>query len=344
MYGQINQLDDARQSLAMAVDQLTKLVALDANESRDRHDLAICYNNLSYVERDVDHAAAELAAQRAITTLAKLADENPNEYVYRADLALFHNNLGAIRGRDGRWESACQSYDRAIALQRQLVRQAPHVVGYRQGLAASLTNLGQSQAAGGDIDAALRTFEESKQHAERLVDDFPTEVQFHSLLGGVLNNQAMIQEESGQLDAALENYAAAIIHQRKAFELAPRMSDFREFLSKHYFNYGRALRSAGKPAQAGEMALERRQLWPKHGRHLYEVAVELATAVEQLAEQNESDEDSATSSRFAREAKLTWNDAVAAGYDPADAPRSLDGLPELSENWAEPTTARAEGL
>src|SRR5690606_30897409 len=152
----------------------------------------------------------------------------------------------------------------------------------------------------------VRPFEEAQQLASRLVGDFPSQDQLRSKLLRVVNNHAMVEERAGQLNAAHNGYAAASVHRRMAFDLAPQMADFREYLSKHLFNYGRALRSAGKPAQAAEIALERRQLWPEHGRHLYEIALELVTAAEQLSEQSKQKDDLAASARFAQQAKATW--------------------------------------
>jgi serine/threonine protein kinase/Flp pilus assembly protein TadD len=347
MYGQQGKQDAARESLALAIDQLQQLVATDSSRQRDRHDLAICYNNLSYVERDVDSTAASESCGQAIAILSELVDKDPHDLALRSDLALFHNNSGAIQGRTSQWESACASYRQAIALQRQLVRQAPHVVGYRYGLATSLTNLGQALSASGDVPKAMETFGESKGLALELAEDFPTEVQFQSLLGGALNNLAMVEEQSGQLDVALEDYASAVAHQRNAFDLAPQVSDYREFLSKHYFNYGRALRAAGKPAEAAEAALARRRLWPGHGQHLYEIAVELALAAEQLARQGGADDDVALRKRLDGEAKKTLQAAAAAGYDIVQANRRThDSRSPLPHNWdrllAEAAAAQAQ--
>jgi len=106
-------------------------------------------------------------------------------------------------------------------------------------------------------------------------------------------------------------------------DLAPDVSDFRKFLSKHYFNCGRALRAASKPAEAGEAALARRRLWPGHAEHLYEIAIELALASEQLAGEDPSEEELAQSKELADEAKKTLQNAAAAGYDITQASKKL---------------------
>lgn len=334
MYGQQGQHEAARASLALAIDGLKGQVAANSSRQRDQHDLAICYNNLSYVERDVDCQAALGSCRQAIAILSPLVDQSPLDAALRSDLALFHNNLGAIQGRLDQWQPSCEAYRQAVALQQQLVRQSPQVVGYRYSLAASLMNLGQALSTSGDVDAALETFGQSRQLARELTDDFPAEVQFQSLAGGVLNNLAMVEEQSGQLDTALKDYAAAIGYQRSALDLAPQVSDFREFLSKHYFNYGRALRAAGRAAEAGEAALARRRLWPHDGQHLYEIAVELALAAEQLDGQGQTDDAAAQGRRLAEEATNTLQASAETGYDIAQASgQAVDRQSSLPGNW-----------
>jgi len=90
----------------------------------------------------------------------------------------------------------------------------------------------------------------------------------------------MAAEMAGDLPSALANYETAIDHQRAAVEQGPQQAQYREYLSKHYFNYSRALRAAGQPVEAAHVAIERRQLWPSHSDHLYQVAWELAAAAE----------------------------------------------------------------
>jgi hypothetical protein len=114
------------------------------------------------------------------------------------------------------------------------------------------------------------------------VHDYPNELTFRSLAGAVLNNRAMALETSERPEESLPVYEAAITHQQLAFDEAPQVAEYREFLSKHLFNYGRALRNSDRPQDAAHVALQRRQLWPTNGLHLGQVAVELAEAASQI--------------------------------------------------------------
>jgi tetratricopeptide (TPR) repeat protein len=313
--GRLGRAEDARGALNASIQLLEKLVAEAPHESGARYDLAIGHNNLSFVERQFDLPASEQSCRRAITLLEKLVAEDAAPLAYRSDLALCYNNLGAILGRREQWQEACNSYERAINLQRQLTRQASAVVSYRRDLAVSLNNLGQAQQQLGDLSAATASFGAAQEIVALLVSDYSDELTFRSLYGAVLNNRAMALEKAGEMEDALAAFELAIVNQRIACERAPQVAEYREFLSKHYFNYGRALRSAGQPAKAAAVALDRRKLWPEHGEHLGQIAVELAQAATQLGEQAGADGASQHVKKIESQIVDTLQAAAAAGCD-----------------------------
>jgi tetratricopeptide (TPR) repeat protein len=193
-------------------------------------------------------------------------------------------------------------------------------------LAVSWNNLGQAlQSSGGENAAAQASdaFDSARQIIEQLVDDYPEELSFRSLCGAVYNNRAMALEAADRLDDALAAYAKAIEQQRTAYDRAPQIPEYREFLSKHYFNYGRALRDAGRPAEAAEISLARRELWPGDGQRLGQVAVELAlAAVAARAARDGGNSDAQDrdelADRLEAETAATLRDAAAAGGNLAD--------------------------
>jgi hypothetical protein len=151
------------------------------------------------------------------------------------------------------------------------------------------------------------------------------------LCGAVLNNRAMALEASGQAQAALPVYEAAIEHQRFAHERAPQITGYRDYLSKHYFNYGRALRAAGLPAEAAEAAQLRRKLWPGHGEHLGQVAIELAQAAVLLRGEDADAAASEVAAKLEDEARSAIREAAASGVDLA-ALRASKELAFLQDN------------
>src|SRR4029078_10654042 len=113
-----------RRSRQAGVALREQLVAADPENLNLQHDRAISYNNLSFVERELDWARAEESCRHAIGLLEKLVTERKDVASYRGDLARGPNNIGAILAHRGDWDAACKSYRAAIDQQEQLQRLA----------------------------------------------------------------------------------------------------------------------------------------------------------------------------------------------------------------------------
>jgi serine/threonine protein kinase len=320
LLAQMGRKDESSPVLRSSIGLLSRLAERHPEDRKLRHDLALSYNTLSFVEREVDWARAENSSRRAIALLDALSEENEADDSVQADLALCENNLGAILAHRQAWGEAAASYRRAIALQERLVRRAPAVVSYRRDLAVSWNNLGQTldaDSAASNAGKVAEAFAEAERIVAVLVEDFPDELAFRSLYGAVKNNQAMVLEAAGDRQAALAAFEQAIAQQRVAFDRAPKVSDYREHLSKHYYNYGRALRAAGRPDKAAEAALARRELWRGDGRRLGQVTVELAEAAVAVRELTAGDRAGTDelADALENEVEATLREAAAAGCD-----------------------------
>jgi serine/threonine protein kinase/tetratricopeptide (TPR) repeat protein len=320
LLAQVGRKDESSPVLRSSIGLLSRLAERHPEDRKVRHDLALSHNTLSFVEREIDWARAENSSRRAIALLDRLADEDDGNDAVQTDLALCENNLGAILAHRQAWDEAAASYRHAIKIQERLVRRAPAVVSYRRDLAVSWNNLGQTldaESAPTSASEAAEAFAEAERIVAVLVDDFPTELAFRSLYGAVKNNQAMVLEAAGDRESALEAFEQAIKQQRVAFDRAPLVSEYREHLSKHYFNYGRALRAAGQPDKAAEAALARRELWRGDGRRLGQVTVELAEAAVAVRELTAGDGAGTDelADRLENEVEVTLREAAAAGCD-----------------------------
>jgi tetratricopeptide (TPR) repeat protein len=147
---------------------------------------------------------------------------------------------------------------------------------------------------------------------EQLVGDFPRDIRFRSSLAGVLNNRGMASELAGDFQQALVAYKQAIEHQQIAVLQAPQQTQYRDFLSKHYFNCARTLRTLNEPAAAAKMALERRKLWEDNGEQLFQVAVELGVVGDAIPA--DSQDKKFSRERVLDEAIVTLQQAEATGY------------------------------
>ncbi len=325
---------DARNSLTRAIGLLQAIRDLAPLNMQAARDLALALNNRSFVEQETDWLAARKSCEAALTLFQQLADDKkldpPTRAGRRSDLALCYNNLGSILGHLRLELKSIAAYRQAVKIQTQLLRQSPGVVQYRRELAITWNNLGQALVRTTGLAEAEIAYDRAQELFARLVADFPEEVRFRSSLAGVHNNRAMAEEMAGDLSSALAHYEAAIRGQRAAVEQCPQPSLYREYLSKHYTNYGHALRTAGRAEEAAEVAIVRRQLWPTHSQHLYQVAWELATAVEQIEEAQPEHE------RLLEEALATLTQVVSAGGD-LQALNTERPLPAILQQHIEPT-------
>ncbi|QEG37921.1 serine/threonine-protein kinase [Bythopirellula goksoeyrii] len=324
-------LPSALRSFSAAIGRLEKIAAHSPEDVHARHDLALALNNRSFVEQETNWEAARSSCERAVELLQEIVDQRaadtPTLASWRSDLALCQNNLGAIVGRIGDDTAAVAAYRQAIETQEQLVRQFASVVQYRSELALTWNNLGQTLARTHATSPAVAAYAHALEILTELVADFPQDARYQSSLAGVLNNRAMVAEQTGDLARAIIDYESAIEHQSAALAANPAQPEFREFLSKHYFNYGRTLRTAGRPAEAASVALERRTLWADDGEHLYYVAGELAEAAQLLGGE------SAEQDQILQEALETFKQAESAGAD-VDRLRREHPLPEIFSEYS----------
>jgi serine/threonine protein kinase/tetratricopeptide (TPR) repeat protein len=269
----------AENSLRAAVDVLRPLI--ESREPKYARNLAIALNNLSFVLRNGEPEAAKGAVDEAIAILERLAKEHPNQVQFQEDLALCYNNAASLTSRRENSSEAIDWHTRAITLQERLTRKAPAVVRHRSDLAISLNNLGVAYCRAGRADDADAAFGRARELLATLAGDYPDAVAYQSSLAALLNNQALALAAADRDSDALKIYAQAIDSQRICWQRRPESPLMREVLSKLYFNYGQSLRNVGRLADAGQAALDRREVWRGNGERLLGVAAELATIAEE---------------------------------------------------------------
>jgi hypothetical protein len=122
-----------------------------------------------------------------------------------------------------------------------------------------------------------------------------------------------VQQRQERSSEARASFELAIAAQQTAHERAPEVSEFREALSKHYYNYAQLLRSLDRPADAAQVTLARRKLWPNDAARLVRIAEELAAMCKQLPAGE-------ARQRYLHETSATLQAAINAG---------LESLPDL---------------
>jgi hypothetical protein len=267
---------------AIALEQ--QCIDAQPEASEPRSALAATYNNLGYLHSTSDLEQAQQAYAMAVDIQRRVVADFPHLARLKSDLALTLNNLGALESRAGLADDAAGTYREAASLQQELVRSAPMVVGFRRDLAVTYNNLGFLHHRQQQHDEAQAAFEQARTLLAALVTDYPQVAALHSSLGGVENNLGMVHEHRQEWPLAAEAYRRAIQEQQAA--LAGQRSDgasrYHGFLSTHYFNLARVLRTSGDWEAARDLARERKQLWPQDADSLYHVACELSQAAGEL--------------------------------------------------------------
>jgi serine/threonine protein kinase len=241
---QLGDAEGAERSLQAAIELLRSIAVSQNRNASFSRNLAIVCNNLSYVLRTRDPAAAERASREAISILEGLTDQSAEHPEFQDDLALCYNNRAALESQNQRWDDAIAWHQRAIELQEQMNRKAPSVVRHRSELAVSLNNLGVVFCRAQRPANADSAFERARSLLTTLVRDYPDQFAYSSSWAALLNNQAIALAEAGRHDDALELYPSAIEAQRKCWQRMPDAMG--ESLSKMYYNYGQSLRHTGR--------------------------------------------------------------------------------------------------
>ena len=252
----------------------------------------------------------------------ELTAAQPASVEYLSDMGLSYNNLGTLQNHRGHVAEAIQAFHQAVEIRRRLLRKAPLLIRFRSDLAVSCNNLGRLYSESGNQQQAREPLGEAIELFEQLVADYPEELNHRSCLGGAQNNLAMAHQRLGNYEEAERAFRAAIEHQRFAFDRAPGVARFRQFLSNHYLNLGDLLRQQERRQEAVEIALARKELWPSDPERLFAVAVELANTAA-----GTGDEDDWTGNVLA-----TLQQAAQAGFCDTDRIRDEPGLKPLQDH------------
>jgi tetratricopeptide (TPR) repeat protein len=277
----LDQTGDAHQAERLLRAGVEVLRPTAHREPQYARNLSIALNNLSFVLRNSDPVAANGAVREAIGLLERLAKDHPAEIQFLDDLALCYNNAASLSKQDEQQGEAARWHDRAIELQERLTRKSPAVVRYRSDLAISLNNLGVAHCRAGRNAPADDAFRRARELLATLAGDYPDELAYQSSLAALLNNQALALAAAGRHEEALVIYADAIESQRVCWRQRSDSPLMREVLSKMYYNYAQSLRVEGRFADAGQAALDRREVWVGNGERLLSVAAELAAIAEE---------------------------------------------------------------
>jgi serine/threonine-protein kinase len=250
----------------------------------------------------------------------KLVDRNRDVIRLREDLGLSCNHLGQVYRATAKPAEALRYYQQACAIRKQLLQDEPTNRRFQSELALYYGGLGNLLRSTGQPAEALRIYQKARDLDEKLVRDYSDNHSYHHHLGGTIHNQGMALELLNRHDEALKAYQEAITHQRIAFDKAPQVASYRQFLSKHYWHLAGVQRHQGRPAEAAAAIREFQELWPRDPDQLYSAASGWAQCVP-LVGGRKSDltaAEQAERRQYADEALSALRQAIAHGYKDLD--------------------------
>jgi tetratricopeptide (TPR) repeat protein len=271
---------EAQACLERAIEIQKNLLREHPAVAEYRASLARASLNLGQLWRQTDRPAEALASyERARDIAEQLSRDHPAKAEYRDLLASAYQNVGWIHVISSRPAEALASYERARELYEGLAREHRSHTEYSSDLASILVDLGTVQITTGHQAQSLPLFERAQDLLEELIRDHPNDLGLQSRLGKLLDNRGIALAETGRHREAEGAFLEAIAHQRKAYDKAPQVSQYRRYLSSHYHNLARVRRAVGRAAEAVDAALERRKLQPGDPDELYSVACDLALCI-----------------------------------------------------------------
>ncbi len=312
------QFEQAETSYRRSIELVESIAEESRTPSLERQ-LASTYQNLSGLLTKSDPTRAVQYARTALQNQMDELKAEPGNPKTANRVALTLNSLGAAQSEAGDVESSLDSYRQAIDIQTQLLERWPDQLTYQRDIAVTQNNYGLALAGQKRYDEASLAFENALTFQIPLAELFVGDVDLQSTLGGVYNNLGFVQERLGETEKAIEAYRLAVKHQSRAHRAAPEVPQYREFLSKHYFNHATLLTESGRISDAVEAARKRRDLWEGDGVRLAGVAEEFLRIAENAHRAGDPhDERSLSKSDCVDCAVETMRMAIEAGFDPPD--------------------------
>jgi len=231
---------------------------------------------LAYRDRGKKPEALKLMEEVRALRL-RVVQNNPNVVAYQSELAGSHVDIGQLLHAAGHLKPALDSYEEGRKILEKLVRIDGSAPTLRSNLALIHFHIGTLSLGNKQYEQAIRAFSTARKMQQKLVTDHPDVLEYRSNLAKSLNNHALVLIRQSRLDEARELLHEGIACQRVAVEQAPpHLRGYRLTLSSLYLNLLDVEKGTNRPAEAMAAVVQRRQLWPGHGKEQFRAAKDLA--------------------------------------------------------------------
>ena len=201
-----------------------------------RNQLAIVQSNLSGLFADRSPSRSIEFGRAALALQSDALRHDPGNANLAKQVMRTLNNLGTAQSRAGNVRDAMDTFAKAIDISDQLLARQPDQPSYQRDHVICLNHLGLALCKAGKLREAKQTFESALDHGRPLAGRLGDNPEIQSMLGSLLNNLGYLQQRLGDHQAAAATFGEAVAAQSHAVRLAPDVSRYREFLSKHRAN------------------------------------------------------------------------------------------------------------
>ncbi|AGA90637.1 hypothetical protein Thimo_1871 [Thioflavicoccus mobilis 8321] len=147
-------LDAAERDFALARRRVDALIALQPEEPRWQHDLALCFNRTGDLKvARGDLAGAQQDYERLLAIAERLAAADPSHAGWQRDLSVSLNKIGDVKSAQGDLAGALAAYEESQSIFERLAAADPSHAGWQRDVAVSHYKLGKVADARGDQHA-----------------------------------------------------------------------------------------------------------------------------------------------------------------------------------------------
>jgi len=246
----VGRQDDAEQAVRQAIDLLTRLQADHPDVPDYRQELAVGYNHLGNLWRDVNPAKAEKAYRDSLHLRDGLVADFPTVPAYQQEQAAALHDLAFVLQAAGNRDEAEKDYDRSLNIEKRLVADYPTVPDYTYALAAGYNSRGTLLHTANRLPDAEAFYGKALALLEPLAAAHPDVPAFQQELAGTLQNLGVLYQTTNRPDEAGKYLTRASDLRRRLADAHPKAPGYEQDLAAAQLNLGVKWQMNGRAAEA----------------------------------------------------------------------------------------------
>ncbi len=230
--------DEAEQAFHQSLDVLQRLQREYPSAPDYRQELAVSYNHLGNLWRDVQPKKSEQAYRDSLKWRQQLAIDFPTVPVYRQEQAASYHSLGFVLQAAGRQDEADEAYGQALRIQEKLVSDYPKVPDYPYELAGSYDNRGVLLHTSNRLPEAEKLYDKARTLLEKLVAAHPDAPAYQRELADSLQNLGVLYQTTNRPDDAVKSMNRSLDLRRRLAAAYPTAPIYEQDLASAQLNLG----------------------------------------------------------------------------------------------------------